>query len=182
MKLLSIIKPAAMLTLFCVVTTALLAGTNLITKDRIAELERKKTEESMTAICAADEYKLCEGDGFTYYEAVKNGATECYIFTNAAGGYGGDVSVMTGILPDGTVKGIEVLDVTSETAGLGQNANKENFTSQFTGKTSGIIVQKYGAEGNEVNAVTGATISSKGVTACVNTALEQFKNIKTGGK
>lgn len=178
MKAVSIIKPAAMLTLFCVVITALLAGTNLITKDKIAELEKKANEEAMTLICDADEYKKHSTDDGEYYEAVAGGKSLCYIFTKTAAGYGGEVKTMIGITPDGKVKSIQVLDVSSETAGLGQKAKETPFASQFTGKTKGVSVVKYGAQGNEVNAVTGATISSKGVTACVADALSHFEKIK----
>ena len=180
MKIMSIITPAAMLTLFCVVITALLAGTNLITRSQIAKLEKKANKDAMTAICEAEQYK--EADDGSYFEAVTGGKTTCYIFTETAPGYGGDVKVMTGINPDGTVKSIQVIDVTSETAGLGQNAKNESFTKQFEGKTNGISVVKYGAADNQINAVTGATISSKGVTECVNKALDTFEKSVKGGE
>ena len=88
---------------------------------------------------------------------------------------------MTAVNPDGTVKSVAILDVSNETPGLGQNAAKESFYSQYANKKSGISLLKNGADTakNEVNAVTGATITSTAVNKAVNTALEQFESVKS---
>ncbi|MBR2489670.1 MAG: FMN-binding protein, partial [Clostridia bacterium] len=61
----------------------------------------------------------------------------------------------------------------------GQNVTKEKFYSQYEEKTADVKVIKNGAvsENNEINAVTGATISSKAVTSAVNMALENYKAV-----
>lgn len=183
-KIFSIIKPAISLVVFCAVITAALAGTNLITKDRIAELAVKKQEDAMRKICEADEYRKYTVEhkdaSYTYYVAKTDGQPVCYIFTATASGYGGDVSVMTGINPDGTVKSVEILDASGETPGMGQNVKKESFISQYASKSGKVNLSKTESNDTTVTAITGATISSTAVTDCVNSALEMFKT-EAGG-
>ena len=180
-----IIKPVAVLLAICIIIPLALSLTNKITKDKIAELEEKNSSETMASLIKADkfteeEFKDSETE-FTYYFALKDGNIIGYIFKTAEKGYGGDVSVMTAVNSDGTVKSVAILDVSNETPGLGQNAAKESFYSQYEGKTSGISLLKNGADSakNEVNAVTGATITSTAVNKAVNQALEQFKCVKS---
>lgn len=177
-----IIKPVSVLLAICIIIPLALSLTNKITKDKIAELDEKNSSETMASLIVADSFTECEfGENeFTYYTAVKGGATVGFIFKTAEKGYGGDVSVMTAVNTDGTVKSVAILDVSNETPGLGQNAAKESFYSQYEGKKSGISLLKNGADSakNEVNAVTGATITSTAVNKAVNTALKQFESVK----
>ena len=180
-----IIKPVCVLLAICVIIPLALSLTNKVTADKIAELEEKNSRETMANLIEADEFTEEEfkngEDEFTYYFALKDGNIIGYIFKTAEKGYGGDVSVMTAVNPDGTVKSVAILDVSNETPGLGQNAAKESFYTQYEGKKSGISLLKNGAdsEKNEVNAVTGATITSTAVNKAVNTALEQFESVKS---
>lgn len=180
-----IIKPVCVLLAICVIIPLALSLTNKVTADKIAELEEKNSRETMANLIEADEFNENEledgGESFNYYIAVKDGETVGFIFKTAEKGYGGDVSVMTAVNPDGTVKSVAILDVSNETPGLGQNAAKESFYTQYEGKKSGISLLKNGAdsEKNEVNAVTGATITSTAVNKAVNTALEQFESVKS---
>ena len=180
-----IIKPVAVLLAICIIIPLALSLTNRITKDKIAELDEKNSRETMASLIKADSFTeegFKDGENeFTYNLALKDGEIVGYIFKTAEKGYGGDVSVMTAVNVDGTVKSVAVLDVSGETPGLGQNAAKESFYSQYEGKTSGISFLKNGADSakNEVNAVTGATITSTAVNKAVNQALEQFKCVKS---
>ena len=178
-----IIKPVAVLLAICIIIPLALSLTNKITKDKIAELDEKNSRETMADLIEADNFTECEfGENeFNYYTAVKDGNIIGYIFKTAEKGYGGDVSVMTAVNTDGTVKSVAILDVSNETPGLGQNAAKESFYSQYADKKSGISLGKNGAESdkNEVNAVTGATITSTAVNKAVNTALKQFESVKS---
>ena len=177
-----IIKPVAVLLAICIIIPLALSLTNKITKDKIAELDEKNSRETMADLIEADNFTECEfGENeFNYYTAVKDGNIIGYIFKTAEKGYGGDVSVMTAVNTDGTVKSVAILDVSNETPGLGQNAAKESFYSQYADKKSGISLVKNGAESdkNEVNAVTGATITSTAVNKAVNKALKQFESVK----
>ena len=88
---------------------------------------------------------------------------------------------MTAVKPDGTVAGVAILDVSGETPGLGQNAAKgELFFAVCRGLKRAFLVLKNGAkaENNEVDAVTGATITSTAVTRAVNAALDDFEKVK----
>lgn len=87
-------------------------------------------------------------------------------------GYGGDISLSMGVKTDGTITGFEVLSA-SETAGLGANCTKDEFKSQFTGINSDRVeYTKMGKSAdNEIDALSGATITTKAITKAVNSLL-----------
>lgn len=175
-----IIKPVGVLLAICIIIPLALSITNKVTVKKIAELEAANSKKNMQSLIDADNFEECENGEITYHAAIKGGETAAYIFTESSKGYGGDVSVMTAIKPDGTVAGVAILDVSGETPGLGQNAAKESFFSQYIGLKKGVSVLKNGAkaENNEVDAVTGATITSTAVTRAVNMALDDFEKVK----
>ena len=175
-----IIKPVGVLLAICIIIPLALSVTNKVTAKKIAELEAANSKKNMQSLIDADNFEECENGEITYYAAINGGETAAYIFTESSKGYGGDVSVMTAIKPDGTVAGVAILDVSGETPGLGQNAAKESFFSQYIGLKKGVSVLKNGAkaENNEVDAVTGATITSTAVTRAVNKALDDFEKVK----
>ena len=82
------------------------------------------------------------------------------------------MSISVGIELDGTIKGIEFLSI-SETPGLGMNATKDTFKNKFAGKKAeSLTVTKSGSAGDsEIDAMSGATITSNAVTNAVNAAL-----------
>lgn len=168
------------LTLICGIAAAGLALVNELTADRIAAAEQKAEQEAMTRVVTADEFSenkiTVNGVEHKYYTAVKDGTQIGYIFTVSKHGYGGNVKVMTGIGTDGKIIAVEVLDASGETPGLGQNVTKKTFWEQFKGLSGSLAV------GGNVEAVTGATISSKAVTSCVNEALDLYKAaVEEGG-
>lgn len=175
-----IIKPVGVLLAICIIIPLALSVTNKVTAKKIAELENENSKKNMQSLVSADDFEKCSDGGIDYYTAIKGGETAAYIFTESAKGYGGDVSVMTAVKPDGTVAGVAILDVSGETPGLGQNAAKESFYSQYAGLKKGVSLLKNGAkaENNEVDAVTGATITSTAVTRAVNAALDDFEKVK----
>ncbi len=175
-----IIKPVGVLLAICIIIPLALSVTNKVTAKKIAELENENSKKNMQSLVSADDFEKCSDGGIEYYTAIKGGETAAYIFTESAKGYGGDVSVMTAVKPDGTVVGVAILDVSGETPGLGQNAAKESFYSQYAGLKKGVSLLKNGAkaENNEVDAVTGATITSTAVTRAVNAALDDFEKVK----
>lgn len=175
-----IIKPVGVLLAICIIIPLALSVTNKVTAKKIAELENENSKKNMQSLVSADDFEKCSDGGIEYYTAIKGGETAAYIFTESAKGYGGDVSVMTAVKPDGTVAGVAILDVSNETPGLGQNAAKGSFYSQYAGLKKGVSLIKNGAkaENNEVDAVTGATITSTAVTRAVNAALDDFEKVK----
>ena len=96
-------------------------------------------------------------------------------------GYGGDITFTVGISNDGTVNGVSILTI-NETAGLGMNAEKV-LKPQFAGKNVPIFAYtKTGAVAeNEIDAISGATITTNAFTNGVNCCLTYFHEIMGGG-
>ena len=183
-----IITPTAVLAIICVVVTLALSSTNLLTAGKIEALAIETQNKAMEKLIEADEYhELPATTSFgdiTYYAAIKGGDTVGCIFVTEANGYGGVVSVMTAVDMEGKIIAVEILAASDETPGLGQNVTKPNWYAQFAGLKDDITVIKGGSanqENNEVNAVTGATISSKAVTTAVNQALDYAQEIIVKG-
>lgn len=110
-----------------------------------------------------------------------SGAPAGYVITSTSkDGYGGAITVSVGITADGTVNGIEFLTL-AETAGLGMNAAQPEWKGQYAGKNvDTFTVTKNGASAdNEINAISGATITSNAVTGAVNAAVHFVKNCLT---
>lgn len=171
----SIFKPVAVLLAICIVISLALSVTNAVTVEKISALEEQKKAETMSSLVKADKFEEKRfKEEFNYFVAIKNKKEIAYIYTTAAKGYGGDVSVMTAVDADGKVIEVAILDVSGETPGLGQNAANKTFYSQFAKKVKDVVLVKNGAESekNQINAVTGATITSKAVTLAVNEALD----------
>lgn len=172
-----------------------------ITKEPIAIQEEKARQEAFAAVFEAGEQfesvelnaevteaALTEAgiSGVTIEEAVQalgsDGSLLGYCVTvTTHEGYGGDIKLTVGITMDGTVNGISVLDI-SETPGLGMKAESD-LTPQFTGKKADKFeYTKTGATlDNQVDAISGATITTKAVTNAVNASLELFHTVLLGG-
>lgn len=177
-----VLQPTLILVLICLVMTAFLAGTNLLTKDAIAAQNEKTAQQSrMVALPTADSFEQSD-ESDSCYVGKKGGDTAGYVFTTEASSYGGKIQVMTGIDKDGKVTGVVLLS-TSDTPGLGLNAKKESFRDQYKQAVpdNGFEVVKTGdAKEGQINAMTGATISSKAVTTAVNEAVAEYQKIKGG--
>ncbi len=91
-------------------------------------------------------------------------------------GYGGDINIVMGVLPDGSVSGIKIIQH-SETPGLGSLITRDSFAKQFEKKSLGADL-KFTSDGGEVDAITGATISSQAVLTAVTAGLEFFREHK----
>ena len=101
------------------------------------------------------------------YIVSKNGEGAGYCVNITGKGFGGDMTLMIGYNYDGSVKGVQVISH-AETPGVGTKAITENHLSQYFGKSGELTISKSGA--SDVDAVSGATISSKAVHAAVNKA------------
>ena len=181
-----IIVPAVSLFLICVVVTALLALTNAVTAPKIdalaVETQEAAKKQVLSSAASFSEEKQVEKDGvsYTYYDGLaSDGSVMGYVFVTSAKGYGGDISVMVGVLGDGTVAGVNILSI-NETAGLGMNAKNQSFLDQFLGKSGEIGVAKNNPSDTEIQALTGATITSRAMATAVNTALSLYAEIGGG--
>lgn len=167
--------PTIVLFIICIVAAFLLALTNDVTAPKIEAVNAEneaKSRQIVFADAASFGEEFTNADGIKLVPAFdKNGATIGYVVVTVEKGYGGDISVMTGVDLEGKVTGVDILSM-SETAGLGANASKESFLNQFVGKILGMEVTKDAPAENEIKALTGATITSKAVTKAVNAAIE----------
>ncbi len=187
-----IITPTLVLSIICIVITLALSSTNKLTKDRIDAIAEQNKKEAMTNLVDADDFPEVtdtftlngEEVEITYNLAVKDEKTVAYIFTLSEKGYGGDVSVMTAVKPDNTVLAVNILDASNESPGYGKDVTKEVFYSQYNGLSGNITVIRDGsgeASKNEVNTISGATLSTNAVTKAVNNSIECAKQITEEG-
>lgn len=199
-----IIKEAAALTIITLVAGLLLGLVYEITKAPIAhqeELEKKEAYEAVFADAADFETVYEEADEALQSYLEENGydaqvVNEVMIALDEnqeqlgyafsvtdSEGYGGDISLVIGIQDDGKVNGISILSI-SETAGLGMKADTEEFKSQFAGKqVEQFEYTKSGAASDhEIDALSGATITTSAVTNGVNAGLCAFQYMEGGSQ
>ena len=111
-----------------------------------------------------------------------SGSTLGYVVTaTSKSAYDGSLQLSVGIREDGTVNGISFQSLT-ESAGLGMEADTD-WKNQYAGKNvESFAVTKVGAvQPNEIDAISGATITSKAVTEAVNASLLYFREALGGG-
>ena len=185
-----IIKLTVTLFLTCLVVAAALGGVNAITADKIAAINWENTQKAMKEVVAdPDNTEFTEleltddmtaaastagGTLDSAYEVVVNGENDGYAIKVVASGSQGNIEMMVGVDGEGTVTGVSIVD-NSETAGIGSKVmDNEPLASgvpvldQFQGKTAADMPLTVGSN---VDAISGATVSTKGVTTGVNAAL-----------
>ena len=171
-----IIKPVLVLVCICLVVTALLAYINSVTSPIIAKAEQEKTEQAMSEV-------LAEADGFNplKIENLPERVTEVYSAQNGSGyvfmlttkGYGGDMKLICGMKSDGTIEQCKTLSH-AETSGLGSKTAEDPYRNQYCGKNADTL--------SEVDAITGATISSTAYKNAIEDAFKAFDMVKEAGK
>lgn len=199
-----IIKDALALTLITLVAGVALGGVYEITKDPIAKQEAQAKAEAyeqvFTDAATFEEVEMDdtliqtirdqldqEGYKAQSIEEVmraedQSGETLGYAFTVVTSeGYGGDIQFSMGVQNDGTLNGISILSI-GETAGLGMNADTPAFKDQFVGKqVEKLQYTKNGAtQDDEINAISGATVTTNAMTNGVNAGLCAFRVMEGG--
>jgi len=175
------------LTLIAILAAAALGFTNFITKGPIAEQKQVAKEQAMAQVLPeADTFEFVEvsdewSDRIVEASAGYAGDTLVgYAVTASQKGFGGPVNVMVGIGVDGAFTGASLLSH-NETPGLGAEAAKPAFIDQYKGKTAPLTVVKSGSPGEtEIQAITGATITSRAVTGAINNAAEFAASLTEG--
>jgi len=168
---------------------AALAGVYLVTLAPIGAAKAAKINEAIQKVVPTfdnnpgeEVYKMAvDGDTLRLYPARKGGklvGTAIETFTNK--GFAGHFTLMVGLLPDGTIKSVEVL-AHKETPGLGDKMekSKSNFSVQFEGKNPKTFKMMVKKDGGDVDAITASTITSRAFTDAVNRAYEAYMK---GGK
>ncbi|WP_294466224.1 FMN-binding protein [uncultured Ruminococcus sp.] len=171
-----IIKPVLVLVCICLVVTALLAYINSVTSPIIAKAEQEKTEQAMSEV-------LADADGFDKLEIenLPDRVTEVYSATNGSGyvfmlttkGYGGDMKLICGMKSDGTIEQCKTLSH-EETSGLGSKTAEDPYRNQYSGKSADTL--------SEVDAITGATISSTAYKNAIEDAFKAYDMVKEAEK
>ena len=170
-----IFKLTAILFLVTAAVALMLGGVNALTADRIAAITAEKTAAAIRNVIdseAAPETLEAFPDETGNVTAVHKMGDDGWAIEVVVGGSQGNIHMMVGVLSDGTVSGISFIKM-SETPGLGDVANKatakgEAFRSQFIGVSGSVAVTK---DGGTIDALSGATITSRAVANGVNAAL-----------
>lgn len=187
-----IIKNTIVLTIITLVSGLLLGAVYGITKEPIAQAQDAAKKEAWQAVfpeASLDDFVAEEVDEAiaeqviadlgvkaTVDEVCKVGDIGYVVTTTDKEGYGGDIQITVGITTDGTVNGVSILSI-SETAGLGMKATEPSFYEQYHGKlTDNFYVAKDGGSGESIDALSGATITSRAVTNAVNAAVKYYLN------
>lgn len=174
-----------------VVAGGALAGVNGLTAPIIAEMEARALQAGLAEVlpsAASFEEVPAEalaGAGAPVQAAWRGldaaGEPVGVVVQAAPGGYGGPIVMLVGVEPGGTVHRMKILSAAGETPGLGTKATEPAFVEQFLGLSPSIeLVRNRPPAGNEVQAVTGATISSQAVLDGVNAALDAARQLQTG--
>lgn len=173
------------LTLTLLLITAVVAGllglVNYLTEDKIDALTREKADKARQEVLPAENYTEIDVGSDYNKSGAKVRITEAYraddkgwVVRVGTNGFGGTIDMMVGIGADGKVSGVYIIDNSSETSGLGANSKREDFRAQYVGKDGVLAVDK---DGGEIEALTGATVTSRAVTEGVNLALAFVKEV-----
>lgn len=177
-----IFKVAFNLAIACLVSGVIIGTTYYFTAPIAAQKSADMKQQSMKALISdADSFKEIDGkEG--WFEADKAGKVIGYVVPAESKGFSGTISMLVAVGVDGKVLKYDILS-SNETPGLGDNASKEPFKSQFNGKTSDqLVVVKDPALKDNIQAMTGATITSKAVTKGIKEAVEEVTAYIGGGK
>lgn len=170
-----VFKPIVVLCVICIVITGALAATNAATAPVIAEATRLAQEQARTELLPeADGFEKVEGvavDNVSDIYAATNGTG--YVITSAAKGYGGTMTVMTSFTPEGQIKQVKVTEA-QETQGIGSNVStKKDYWDKYAGLDGTAPLTL----GQDVDAYSGATISSRALNSAVNSAIAAYNAI-----
>lgn len=177
----SIFQIAMNLTVACLISGIILAGTYFITHPIAVEKNKMLEQQAMkNLVTEADTFSGVDGkEG--WFAAEKGGNVIAYIVPSESKGYGGTIKIMVAVSTDGKVIDYNILSM-NETPGLGDNAAKDFFRDRLKGKTSdALVVVKDPSNKDNVQALTGATITSRAVTKGVKEAVDEVTAF-TGGK
>ena len=177
----SIFKIAFNLIMACFISGCVIGVVYFITAPVAAQKAEIMKQDSMKELVKdAESFKPVSGKD-NWFEAQKAGKTIAYVVPGESKGYGGKIKMLVAVTADGKVIDYSILEH-NETPGLGDNASKPAFRSQFKDKSSEqLVVVKDKSKAENIQAMTGATISSRAVTKAVKGAVDEVVAF-TGGK
>ena len=170
-----VFKPIVVLCAICVVITGALAATNSVTApiimeatleaQRLARMELLPEAEDFTRVDSV------EVENVSDVYAASNGVG--YVITSTAKGYGGTMTVMTSFTPEGQIKQVKVTEA-AETQGIGSNVSD---SAAYWAAYAGLDGTRNLVLNQDVDAYTGATISSRALNSAVNAAINAYNAI-----
>ncbi|HHV78551.1 MAG TPA: RnfABCDGE type electron transport complex subunit G [Firmicutes bacterium] len=167
-------KLAITLALVCGIAAGSLAWVYGVTRPVIEKRAVEEFNASLrTVVPEAETFEKVQSGGKTYYKAIKGGKQVGAAAVTEARGYGSQpMVIVVGTDNEGKLTGVKVVSH-SETPGLGARVDSKAFQDQFIGKTAQDAV----SVGKDINAISGATISSRAFTAAVKAALTELQGV-----
>lgn len=165
-----IVRITISLTVICVCVALAVSLSYALTRDKIEEQRIATERAAIAAVFGRDDigYRSLDGtpDDVTAVFEVSNtdGSIIGYAVSVSPSGFGGNIDMIVGIDTNGSIAGVNITAL-SETPGLGSRVNDAEYLSQYRGGSGKLTL------GTDVDAISGATISSRSVLAGVNRAL-----------
>lgn len=199
-----ILKTGITLLVITGIAAIVLGFFNFITERPIAKQLENTNMEAMKAVLTAEQYTKLDLNKYKFNfdtsgdskltpdsklieeinEGKSSGNVVGYVIKVAPQGFGGPIEEMIGIDKDGKITGIKIVNQ-SETPGLGAKSEDPNWNKQYKDKKADkdlTVVKTTPTQENQIQAITGATITSRAVTKGVNTAIEAYKVIAGSNK
>ena len=168
----SIVKLAVLLMVICAVVSAVLGAVNMVTAPVIAQIAADKTTEAYNEVLpSAAGYEAVD-----YTDANVTAVAKCAEGTVVEVSISGSQSTLAlaiGVDNDGAITGVSIIDH-GETPGLGAKSTEAEWRAQFVGQTSGLALTK---KGGEIEALTGATITSTAIVNACQIAIDTAANL-----
>ena len=162
----------------CAVVALLLGVVNAVTEPIITQMQAEKTAAAMSMVLKAEDYEKIDAsfdNVVAVYEAISGGKQLGYVVEVTTNGFGGVINMVVGVDMNGAVTGVSVTK-NAETKNIGTKVvGDQSVLDRFIGK-SGTLTVNTGA--NRFDGISGATVTSKAVTAGVNTALAAVAALK----
>jgi len=177
------LKMVCILTLFACVSGGVLSLVFLFSSPLIeANMLEEQRNSIYLVVPGVEKYEERSQDGVQYFECLDaSGALAGYALPAEGNGYQGVIKLMIGLTPDlGQITGIKVLEQV-ETPGLGGRIGEDEFQKQFGGvKTApeiGFVKNRKPDKDTDIQAITGATISSRSVVAIINKTISRLRDV-----
>lgn len=171
-----IIIPPVLITAVMALLLAMVYG---VTKEPIAEAKRLDKQQKLAAVMPTFDNDPLESEqelsnSVTLYAGSENEQITGYGITSSVKtGYSGYFSIVFGMAPDGTIERVRILE-SFETPGLGSKAGESPFIDQFDGKHGDSFDFRVVKDGGQIDAITGATITSRAVCSALTAGLDAF--------
>lgn len=193
-----IVKPAITLFLICAIITGALAVVNAVTKPIIEESEKEALRESLSVVLpGADEYseavdhETLISQGYQPGERIKNlytastgGEVAGYVVEVVSRGYGGNIVMLVGIDNSLSITGTAIMSH-NETPGLGSKADDDEYMKQYLGEipeTLYRVVKTEKSQDGDIEALSGATVTSRAISNGISEAAQLIRNVMKGGE